>query len=173
MSGMVHIYCGGGKGKTSAAMGLALRCCGGGGRVLVCRFLKNDESGEVKALALLPGIVIMKTYDGAKFSFEMNDKERRLAREYYTSMFADMCGRIKVGGFDLAVADELITAVNLGFVPLEDVLELVKGSDLPELVLTGRDPDKRLTEAADYVSEIKKVKHPFDRGVKARKFIEY
>ena len=170
--GLVHIYCGDGKGKTSAAVGLAVRAAGSGLRVGIVRFLKTDRSGEVSILKTIPGIRILPCEREFGFVPSMDEKTRREAAEYNLGQFrraVELSGQL-----DLLILDEILAAVNYGMVPEQEVLSLMKERpEHLELVLTGRGPKAGFLELADYVSEIKKIKHPFDEGILARKGIEY
>lgn len=173
-TGLIHIYCGEGKGKTTAAMGLATRCSGGGGKVLVFQFLKNDISGERKALGQLPNVTLLEGFKKIKFSKEMNRQEKEEAIQYYKQHLIEIEIKVKEEAFQLLILDEVIAAINLGFLEEREVVKLL--NEKPEgleVVLTGRNPSDKLQELADYISKIEKVKHPFDRGIKARKLIEW
>lgn len=174
MNSCVHIYCGEGKGKTSAALGLCLRAAGRGKKILVVRFLKNDCSGEVKALAHLPGVCLIPCGQDFGFYFRMSEETKKEAGEYYCTLLGQALKRAKEEEFDMLVLDEIVAACNYGLAKEEVLLDFLsrrpKGL---EVVLTGRSPSERLLAAADYVSEIRKVKHPFDEGRGAREGIEY
>lgn len=174
MKGYVHIYCGDGKGKTSAAVGLAVRAAGRGLRVLIARFLKTEDSGEVPVLRGIPGICVVPCEKSFGFTFRMTAEQKEEASRYYRGQLADVCRQAASGQWDLLILDEILGAVGSGLVPEEQVLECLK--ERPEgleVVLTGRNPSAALVELADYVSEIRAVKHPFEKGVGARKGIEY
>ena len=169
---MVHIYCGDGKGKTTAAMGLALRMAGAGKRVLIGQFFKDGSSGEIRVLQTVPGVETLhcKTVPG-RYA-RMTETQRETARQDYSRYLLELLekGREK----DLLVLDEVISALNRGIVPMEPVVEFLKAwGQEKEIVLTGRDPSQALLECADYVTEMKKQKHPFDRGIRARKGVEF
>ena len=169
---MVHVYCGDGKGKTTAAMGLALRMAGAGKRVLIGQFFKDGSSGEIRVLQTVPGVETLhcKTVPG-RYA-RMTEAQRETARQDYSRYLLELLekGREK----DLLVLDEVISALNRGIVPMEPVVEFLKtwGQE-KEIVLTGRNPSQTLLECADYVTEMKKQKHPFDRGIRARKGVEF
>lgn len=172
--GLVHLYWGDGKGKTTAAMGLAVRMLGRGRRVLLLQFLKGNGSGERAALSLLPGFSALDGPDRIKFSVEMNETEReetrRLCRELLRQA-EDRCGR---GGCDLLILDEVCDAVGEGFLTAEQVADFIdRKPETLELVLTGHSLPPELAGRADYITEMKKVRHPYDRGVTARWGIEY
>lgn len=172
--GYIHIYCGNGKGKTSAALGLAVRAAGRGRRVLIVRFLKNEDSGEVPVLRQIPGIVVTPCDRSFGFVSRMEEKEREEAAEYYQKRFEEACAEAEKRKCDVLILDEILVACNYGMVREADVekfLEHCPGQ--LEVVLTGRGPSERLLKLADYVSEIEPRKHPFQKGVPAREGIEY
>lgn len=173
MTGLIHIYCGDGKGKTTAALGLALRAAGRGLRVLIVRFMKNDSSGEVAALKSVPGIRLVPCTKSFGFSWNMTDEQKMEAASYYSALFGK-CWEDACRDFDLVVFDEMMSVVGGGFVPEETLMEaLEKKPEGLEVVMTGRNPSTRLLEAADYVTEMRAVKHPYSKGVEARIGIEY
>ncbi len=167
---MLHIYCGDGKGKTTAAVGLALRCAGADKKVLFCQFMKDGTSSELKYLEMLPRITVRRGYIMPKFSFQMNEEERQKAKEGFNRELEKI--KELALNYDLLVLDEIISCINVGFLSLESVTELLN-SFKGEIALTGREPAQPLIDMADYVSEVKKIKHPFDKNVPARKGIEF
>lgn len=177
---MVHIYCGDGKGKTTAATGLALRALGSGKRVLFVQFFKNGDSAEIAPLKALPNLTYLKT-DAAYHRFAlMSDAEKIAANDGYHALLekaiALTLGAGAATAFDLVVLDEAISCYNYGFLAKDTLLsfcEKANGVTDFEVVLTGRDPDEALLALGDYVSEIQKIKHPYDHGVLARKGIEF
>lgn len=173
-TGLIHIYTGDGKGKTTAATGLAVRCAGAGGKVLICRFLKTNTSAELNILKEIPNITIM---ENPKVFHMIHLKDGQLpegAKEYYEGMFKDTAAQAMTGNYDLLVMDELMATVNLGLVSAEDVVAFLKSRPKNlEVVMTGRNPAPEIADEADYISEIKKIKHPFDKGINARKGIEF
>lgn len=173
MSGLVHIYCGEGKGKTTAALGLALRASGSGMKVLILQFLKGYDSSEIFALNKLDNIYLLKAQDNNKFVFQMSELEKLELFEKQTKMLNVCIKKVKDENFDLLILDEILGALETNSVD-EDILRnfiLNKPKNL-ELVLTGRHPNEFYINNADYVSRISAEKHPFDKGVKARKGIE-
>ncbi|MEY8356336.1 cob(I)yrinic acid a,c-diamide adenosyltransferase [Lachnospiraceae bacterium 54-53] len=174
MKSCIHIYCGDGKGKTTAAVGLAVRAAGCRKKVLITRFLKTDHSGEVRALGKLPEIKVTPCEQSFGFFSGMSDEIKREAKAYYSELLETTLKQAADGDYDLLVLDEIMAVCNYGLVEEKRVLEfLAARPEGLEVVLTGRDPSAELVETADYVSEIKKVKHPFDRGMKARQGIEF
>lgn len=171
---MLHIYCGDGKGKTTAAMGLALRAAGRGKRVVVAQFLKGSDSGERLALARLGTVELLELPERVRFSFQMGPEERREARERFAELCRQCRERLEAGRADLVVLDEACAAVNTGLLDLQLLLSVLDSApEGAELVLTGRNPPAELTERADYLTEMRCLRHPYQRGVPAREGIEY
>ncbi|MEM1798783.1 MAG: cob(I)yrinic acid a,c-diamide adenosyltransferase [Candidatus Jordarchaeales archaeon] len=169
--GLVQVYTGEGKGKTSAAFGLALRAVGRGLRVCVIQFIKGGfDYGELHSSLYLPNLRVEAYGRGclvpdppSKEDYAEAEKALRRAREALMS-----------GDYDIVILDEVNTALNLKLIKLEDVMRLL--TEKPgnvELVLTGRGAPKEVIDAADLVTEMREVKHPYKRGVQARVGIEY
>lgn len=172
--GCVHIYTGDGKGKTTAACGLAVRAAGCGQRVWFAQFLKDGSSGEAVILRSLPGVMVAPCLEHVKFTIAMDENDRREAHGFYSSLLKQAEEAACSGAYGLVVLDEVIPAAALGFVAEQDLLRLLRTSGRrSEIVLTGRDPSPALIGAADYVSRIEKVKHPYDRGLAARRGVEW
>jgi len=170
-SGKVHVYTGDGKGKTTAALGLALRAVGAGARVFVGQFLKGKQVSELEAFARLGDAVTVRQYGREQFvPTSPAEEDRCLAQEG----LADARKIIAGGSYALVILDEINQAVDMQLVSAEDVVALI--ADKPqqvELVLTGRNADARFVECADIVTEMRAVKHYYDKGVEARKGIEF
>lgn len=171
-NGLAHAYWGDGKGKTTAAAGLAARVAGAGGRVMFAQFLKNGCSGELKALATL-GVDILAEPCG-KFLRDMGEAERKQAEDAQRSVFLRAAELVQAGTYDLLVLDEAIDAADLGIIGREELLALIRERPATlELVITGHAAFPELIESVDYATEVRKVKHPYDRGVKARRGAEF
>lgn len=171
---MVHIYCGDGKGKTTAAAGLTVRMSGSGKRVLFVQFFKSDKSSEINILKSIDNIKTLhleKNYGRYK---NMSEEIKYQAKFEYTELLKKAMEITLIEKFDMLVLDEVISAYNYEFVEKEDLKEFLKkyGQKI-EIVMTGRNPAEELIEISDYVSKIEKLKHPFDKGIKARKGIEF
>lgn len=173
MFGLIHIYCGDGKGKTTAAVGLAVRCAGRGNKVLLVQFLKSRDSGELYSLAKLPDIEVIRGKESKKFTFQMNEEEKHALLIEHNKMFEQVLAKIKNGGYSLLILDEVIGALNAKVFEMPKLIEFLRHkTENLEVVLTGRNPAPELVEIADYVSEMRKVKHPMDKGIMAREGIE-
>lgn len=168
-NGLVHLYWGEGKGKTTAAMGLAVRALGAGRRVTILQFLKSGTSSELAPLAKL-GAVILSGKADAKFVFQMDEEEKAATRAVQN---ANLLAALDAP-CDLLVLDEACAACQLDMVDQallkRAVLERPQGR---EVVLTGRSPAPWMLEAADYSTEMTCRRHPYDRGVPARKGVEF
>ena len=169
-TGLLHLYTGDGKGKTTAAVGLACRAAGAGMRVLFVQFLKGRDTGELASLAKL-GVCVLRT-EVKKFSPEMDARERAVCREEQGRCFAQ--ARAAFADYDLVVLDEAFGAVSTGMLDAGELLACVRRRPSgTELVLTGRGAPQAFVDCADYVTEMRGVKHPYTRGVQARRGIEF
>lgn len=172
-SGLIHLYCGDGKGKTTAAVGLAVRHSGRGGKVVFAQFLKDGTSGECRVLAKL-GVTVLAANPVGKFSFRMTEEEKAETAAALGRTFDAATGFAVRERATLLVLDEICAAVNCGFLPEKTLTEFLESRpDSLEVVLTGRDPSENLQVHADYITEMKKRRHPFDEGVAAREGIEF
>lgn len=171
---MIQIYCGDGKGKTTAAMGLAVRAAGRGNRVVIAQFLKSADSGERAILSTLTGVTLLDIPEKIKFVFYMNDGEKVDEKARQTALFALAVQTATEEGAALLVLDELCSAITTGMLELGTVTDFLDAKPAAlEVVMTGRDPDPALQTRADYITEMKKIKHPFDQGAQPRKGIEW
>jgi len=168
----VEIFTGNGKGKTSAALGVVLRALGHGLKAHIVYFMKGDYPyGERNMLALLPN-VSFESFGHEYLIDPRNVKEEE--REQARQALAAARAAILSGDFDLVVLDEVNVAVAWKLLEVEEVLKLIdERPQKVELILTGRHADERLIQKADLVTEMVEVKHPFHKGIKARKGIDY
>ncbi len=174
MNGLTHVYCGDGKGKTTAAIGLGVRACGSGKQVLLVQFLKGNSSGELSVLKDLTHFSIMPAPDNIKFTFQMTPRELEETALLCVTQFCSAVSQVHAGDCDMLILDEVFGAIHCNLLANEMLTDFIKNKPPKlELVLTGRDPAPEILVLADYVSEIKKVKHPFDRNIPARKGIEF
>ena len=182
--GLVHVITGDGKGKTTSSLGLALRAIGNNLRVHMIQFLKSGFTGEL--------------YSSKKLGFEIEQfgVDALKERQKHLQEFADKTGKfvfqpdikekdaamqgwehakkvIKSGEYDLVILDEINCVLEKNLIPLEEVLEIVKEHGKVELIFTGRDAPTELMDAADYVNVVQRVKHPWQKGIVARRGIEY
>lgn len=173
MPGLIHIYCGDGKGKTTASVGLAIRAAGAGKRVLFVQFFKRGNSSECTLLRTIPNLETKFCEKRYGFFKNMDEETRTCARYDYSALFEEAAVRA-ANGIDLLVFDEIISACNHGMIQESNLLNFLKTKpEQLEVVLTGRNPSDDLVTAADYVTEMRKIKHPYDEGIKARQGIEF
>ena len=169
--GVIQVYTGEGKGKTTAATGLAVRALGQGMRVLLVRFLKPAEpvSGEVALLQTLPGIDILASGVGVVGRRPDRDEVVRSVVETFDAA----CVRI-LESYDLVIFDEINNALHRDYLPLATFLDFLdRRPEGVELVLTGRNAPPEVIARADLVTCMEKVRHPFDQGMAARRGIEF
>ncbi len=168
--GCLQVYTGDGKGKTTAAFGLALRAAGSGLRVFIAQLLKRGAFGELRALRRIPRITVRQFGTGRFVRGTPRPAERRAARRGL-----DAARRaLRSGRYHVVILDEANCAVTCGLLPLDALLALAADRpDAVELVITGRDAHRRLVQQADLVSDIRARKHPFAAGCPARRGIEW
>lgn len=168
-NGLLHLYYGDGKGKTTAAMGLALRAIGSGKSVVIVQFLKGGASGEIPMLEQL-GATIYRGKVGQKFVFQMNDSEKAATR----ALQNENLQKAMAQPADLLILDEAGSAWELDMVDKALLQQAVHARPAgQECVLTAHQPPQWMLDEADYVTEMKCRRHPYQKGVAARKGIEY
>lgn len=176
---MIHVYQGNGKGKTTAAMGLALRAAAQGFDVVIVQFLKSGESGEARLLAKLPNVSVRAGKGSAKFTFAMDEADRAAARAAHDANLRaalEECAACAAGESEglLVVLDEALDALAKGLLDeglVREALAFAEGG--AEVVLTGRAAPAFIAEAADYLTDMVCVRHPYQNGTAARKGVEF
>ncbi|MFQ5574419.1 MAG: cob(I)yrinic acid a,c-diamide adenosyltransferase [Terriglobia bacterium] len=176
--GLVQVYTGEGKGKTSAALGLGFRAVGSGLKVYMMQFMKASRTGELDAVrAHAPDFVIeqwRESEEGEQRVWQVRGATPTEARMLAEEAFARVRENVMNGLFDIIILDEINTAVHFELVSLRAVTDLVASKPVGvELVLTGQKAPEAIIDAADLVTEMVKVKHPYDRGIKGRPGIEF
>lgn len=170
--GLLIVFTGDGKGKTTAALGMALRAAGHGMKVLILQFIKGGWSyGELKSVRALDTVTLKTLGSGFTWTKENLDEDRRLAE----AGWLEAREAIQQGDFDMIILDELNIVLSYGLLTLDQVLPvLVNRPPRPHLVVTGRNAPRPLIEAADLVTEMRAVKHPYhDQGIRAQKGVEF
>jgi len=172
--GLIHVYTGEGKGKTTAAIGLATRAAGRGKKVLILQFLKGKggDSGEILT-AKKSGIKVIRFKDQVSPIFQPDIKTSEL-KKFIKKAIASSIKEIRSKSYDMIIMDEFNYLFNSGLVGMDAIKRII--SEKPpqlELVFTGRGAPKELIEVADYVTEMRMIKHPFNKGIKARRGIEF
>ena len=172
-NGLVQIYYGDGKGKTTAAFGLAFRCAGWGRRVVIAQFLKSSPCGELTAAERFPTLTVLRSKGIHKFTFQMNDEEKAVVAENCRTLLRQAAELARAEDARLLVLDEVIDALR-GFLPQEELCAFLDERPAGrEVVLTGHSLPEALERRADYITHMVKEKHPYDRGVTARREIEF
>jgi len=173
--GLVIVYTGGGKGKTTAALGLALRAIGYNHKVCMIQFIKGSwHYGEMdSSKKLAPELELIAV--GKGFVGIMDDKSPREEHEKIAEEAIKICKeKISSRNFDLVILDEVNYAIDLGLINIKDVIELIKTKpDSLDVVLTGNNAKQEIIDLADLVTEMKEIKHPFKSGIKAKKGIDF
>jgi len=174
-AGLVIVYTGGGKGKTTAALGMALRAVGYGHKICMIQFIKGSwHYGEIdSSKKLTPEFELMSA--GKGFVGILDDTSPKEEHEKYAQEAIQTCKeKILSEKYDLVILDEINYAVNLGLINIESVVELIKIKPKKlDLVLTGNHAKEEIIELADLVTEMKEIKHPFKSGIKAKKGIDF
>lgn len=172
--GLLEIYCGDGKGKTTAALGLALRAAGCGLRVHIVQFLKGTDTGELATLAMIPQISLARCDKNWGFTFSMTEQDKKEITACHNRMLQAAISMAEKGEIDVLIFDEFNAAYAHGLLDRDAAKAFIlQKPETLELVLTGRNPDPVFLEAADYVSEIHAVRHPYQKQIPARKGIEF
>lgn len=183
MENCIHVYYGTGKGKTTAAIGLAVRAAGSGFRVLFCQFMKSGETAELSVLQTIPRAVILRPQGRYPFSSRMTDADRaditaehdRILEEIETRLSDPLCPDPEdpeTASGTLVVMDELAWAFHYGLIDKKRALSLLDKKNA-EFVITGRVAVPELLARADYITNLREEKHPFRNGIPARRGIEF
>ncbi|MEK6943567.1 MAG: cob(I)yrinic acid a,c-diamide adenosyltransferase [Nanoarchaeota archaeon] len=182
--GLVHVITGDGKGKTTSSLGLALRAVGNNLQVCMIQFLKSGFTGEIYSAKKLGFEIEQFGVDALKdkqkhfkefsdktgtFTFQPDIKEKDAAMQGWEHVKKT----IKSGEYDMVIMDEINCVLEKNLIPINEVLDILKNHGKVELVLTGRDAPQEIIELADYVNVVQSVKHPWQKGIIARKGIEY
>ena len=171
---MKHIYYGDGKGKTTAAIGLAVRAAGSKMKVLFVQFLKTEFSGERHILSHTENVTLTFCPLELKFTFDMDDKEKSQAAKIFKGIFDNAVTTALTEKYDMVVLDEVFEAINAHMLSESEVYEFITNAPSSmEIVMTGHNPPQKFMDCADYITEFKKIKHPYDRGITGRIGIEF
>lgn len=173
--GLIQVYTGDGKGKTTAALGQALRAVGAGYRVYMVQFLKGGSTGELEAVKRLePEFSIFRFEKERGFFWTLSDSEKKDLKSEVKEAF-EFIGEVVHGEkCNILILDEMMGILHNGLLTVDDVCNLLEQKpDKMEIILTGRDVPERILEMANLVTEMKLVKHPFDEGIGSREGIEW
>ena len=174
-NGLLHVYMGEGKGKTTAAFGLGMRCCGCGNMVYVIQFLKTADTGEVALIKDMgkDNFKVFRFESPHGFYNQMDGAQRAALKNEVNSALEFARETLASGECFMLILDEVLGAVENGLVDEKELLDIIAVRGETELVLTGRHAPAAIYDAADYVTEMKMRKHPYECGIGARRGIEY
>lgn len=168
--GLLHIYCGDGKGKTTAAIGLAIRAAGADMKVNFVQLMKGSATSELSSLKFIPNIKVSRCDRDYGFFINMSEDDKAEITECHNNLIMKAIS----DNADMIILDEFCSAYNYRLLNKKDVMEAISVKlKSTEIILTGRDPDKYLLDAADYISEISCISHPYEKGLAARRGIEF
>lgn len=171
IKGLIQVYTGEGKGKTTAALGLALRAAGRNMKVLMVQFMKKWDYGELHSIKLIPNITL-ETFGTKEFVYK--GKAKKIDYEEAEKAFSFGIKGMQSGNYDIVIFDELNMALYYELLDLKEVIQKIKGKpDNVEVIITGRRAPIEIIEIADLVTEMKEIKHPYQKGIEARRGIEY
>ena len=170
---MIQTYFGNGKGKTTAAVGSAVRCAGCGNSVLFVQFLKNNDSAEFNVLSEIEGIDVLCSDEHYELYDNRNkDRTPALTKAYNKLLFEDT--KNKADTYQMIILDEILDAVEYGYISEDNLLELfAEIKQHSEIILTGHTLTEGIADVSDYISEIKEISHPYTKGVSPREGIEF
>jgi cob(I)alamin adenosyltransferase len=172
--GLIQVYTGDGKGKTTASIGLGIRAVGRGFKVYMVQFLKGTDTGELHTLKNIENFKVFRFQSTEKFFWSLNEEEKKILAEDMKKAYEFVVDVLQNKKCDILILDEIMAAIHSKMYTVEDVLKLIdmKPTEM-ELVLTGRSAPQEIIEKADLVTEMKAIKHPFEKGIPARYGIEY
>lgn len=172
--GLLHLYTGEGKGKTTAAMGLALRAAGAGKKVLILQFMKGRDTGELHSLSHIPEIRMMRSEKDYGFYSSMTQEDKDALAGIHNRLLDEAVSLAYAGEVELLIMDEVTYPVNWKLLDVDKLKAFLKEKpEGLEIVCTGRDAADFLVDAADYITEMKCIRHPFEKGIPARKGVEF
>lgn len=175
---MIQLYTGEGKGKTTAAVGLAVRAAGTGLSVLFTQFMKGNDSGELSGLSCIPKIRICRSPKNFGFYHKMTPEDKKEITQIHNGILQEALKSLQEDSCQVVILDEITYPVTWGLVDmilLQKVLEQssTKQDKFPELILTGRNPHQKLINCADYITQMNAQRHPYEQGIGARRGIEF
>lgn len=170
---MIQTYFGNGKGKTTAAVGSAVRCAGCRNKVLFVQFLKNNDSAEFNVLSEIKGIDVLYSNEYYELYDNLNkDCTPALTKAYNKLLFED--AKSKADSYQMIILDEILDAIEYGYIDENNLLELLSEIKVhSEIILTGHTLTEKIADVSDYISEIKEISHPYTKGVSPREGIEF
>ncbi len=168
--GLIHLYHGDGKGKTTCACGLALRFSSYNKKILIIQFLKDGSSGEIKALSKLDNVTILAKKATPSFTWNMTDDEKQQTKILHDNEISSAIN----SDYDMIVLDELCGAMSNNLIDTTLVKKLLDTKkDYQEIIITGRNPEQFILDKADYITQMTLERHPYEKGIPSRQGIEF
>ena len=172
--GLIHLYYGDGKGKTTASIGLAIRAAGNGRTVIFAQFLKGGATGELCSFEKHSNIKVIRSKKDLGFLFQMSSEEKQQAADINQQVLEEAIEQVSVLSADVLVLDEITHAFSSEVIKQECIKNFLQNKPKElEVILTGRNPDSFFFDISDYITEMKCVRHPFEKGVPAREGVEF
>ena len=172
-NGLIHVYTGDGKGKTTASIGLGIRAVGREFKVVMVQFLKSSDTGELKTIEKLENFEVHRFERPRGFFWTLNEIEKQELQEDMQKAIDFVKERLELGDCDMLILDEVMGSIKNNLVDVDMLVKILKNRKPHiEVILTGRNAPDEIIEIADYISEIRPIKHPFEKGIPARKGIE-
>lgn len=169
---MIQLYTGDGKGKTTAAIGQTIRAAGRGWPIVFAQFMKGNDTGELAILRRLPKIQICRSDEDFGFYRSMTDEQKKKMTVIHDQILDTLLAAAEKGTCKMIVLDEITYPVKWGLIDGNKLQRLLEHTEL-EIILTGRDAAPYLADKADYITEMRMLRHPYDKGISAREGIEY
>mgnify|MGYP001168505628 FL=1 len=174
MRGLMHIYCGDGKGKTTAAVGLAVRASGTGKKVLFVQFMKGGKTGELQTFQKLSDITVLRSDKKFPFYHQMTDEQKKEQTAIHNAILEKAAQALEKGEFEILILDEVTYPYQWEMLDRQKLIKLLDHAKAhAEAICTGRNPAQELLSRADYITEMKCMRHPYEKGIAAREGIEY
>lgn len=168
--GLIHLYHGNGKGKTTCACGLALRFSSYNKKILIIQFLKDGSSGEIKALSKLDNVTILAKKSTPSFTWDMTEEEKKSTKILHDEEITHAIN----SDYDMIVLDELCGAMSNKLIDYNLVKKLLENKkDYQEIVITGRNPEQFIIDKADYITQMTLERHPYEKDIPSRQGIEF
>lgn len=172
--GLIHLYHGDGKGKTTAVIGLAIRAAGAGRKVAFVQFMKGNDSSERNILESIERVTVLRSHKDFGFYKQMSEQDKAELREIHDNLLKQVITGASTGKFDVVIMDEVTYAYEWNLLNRQQLEEwMEKKPDGLEIAMTGRNPAPFMLEKADYISNIMCQRHPYEKGIAARKGIEF
>lgn len=174
MKGLIQLYCGEGKGKTTAAIGQSIRMAGNNKKVTIVQFIKGSDTCELNILRNIDNILVLRNKSDLGFIFQMNEQTKKILTEMHNNNLRKAIESVSSKQCDMLVLDELCAAYEYNVIDRDMVDNLIINKpEKLEVIITGRNPAQIFVENADYITEMKLIRHPYEKGIEARKGIEF